>query len=132
MDRLKRLAIYLGGFVGPYGAQSLVVVVPDMAKTFAIPIDNAAIALSVYTMPFAFLMLVSTRLVRKLQPKMVVSTAFLVTAMAALACMFASNWHLFLFFYMLMGLANAFTLPVLQVMLQRIHSPRKVASLSVV
>ena len=124
MDRLKRLAIYLGGFVGPYGAQSLVVVVPDMAETFDIPIDDAAIALSVYTLPFACLMLVSTQLVRKLRPKLVVSTAFLVTAMAALACMFASSWYLFLFFYMLMGLVNAFTLPVLQVMLQRIHSAR--------
>lgn len=119
MDKLLRFSVYLGAFIGPFSAQSVAVILPDVAETFSISVDQSALAILVYLLPFATLMLVSSRLVRSVRPRRVITTAYAVTFLGALTCALTSSWTVFLVGFLTMALANAFTLPVLQVILKQ-------------
>lgn len=120
MNKFQRAAIYVGGLIGPFTGQSLAVILPDISKTFGISVATAATAVTCYMIPFATMMLVSTRLVRGVRPLRVILTAFTVIALAATVCMLSSNWYVFCAAFMVIGFANAFTTPVLQVMLKQL------------
>lgn len=128
MKKLQMMTIYLGGFIGPFAGQSIAVILPNVAQTFDISLEQAALTLSAYLFPFATVMLVSTRIVRRFPPRRVVLTAYSVTMFGAATCMFTPVWELFLVGFMLMGLANAFTLPVFQVMLRQLIPPGELGS----
>lgn len=116
--RLHLSAIYLGGFIGPFAAQSVAVVLPDVAETFSVTLEQSAVAMLVYLLPFATMMLVSTHVVRGLRPRTTIRCAYAVTCAGALTCMLTTSWAVFLTGFLVMGLANAFTLPVLQLVLK--------------
>ena len=115
--RLQRFTIYLGGFIGPFSAQSIAVILPDVADTFSISLSQSAIGMFVYLLPFSAMMLVSTHAVRKFRPRTIIRCAYVVTCIGALTCTLTSSWTVFLLGFLVMGLANAFTLPVLQLSL---------------
>lgn len=117
---MQRVALYLGGFMGPFAGQALGVILPEFATSFDITLSQASLTLSVYLLPFALVMLISTNLVRSQSPSRVVVVAFAVTLVAALVATLAPWWSLFLAAYAVMGIANAFTTPVLIVVLKRI------------
>lgn len=121
--RLQRTAIYIGGFLGPFAGQALGVILPEFGSSFGLSVPTASLTLTAYLLPFAVVMLFSTYLVRSLSPSRVILTAYAVTAVCALVLIFSPWWWLFLVAYSIMGIANAFTTPVLQIVLRRITPP---------
>lgn len=123
MKKLQLAAILVGGFVGPYTGQALAVVLPEFAETFGISVSQAAWTISAYLFPFSAMMLISGRLVRGVQPHKVVWAAYAVTLPMALLLLVTPSWPLFLLCYATIGVANAFTTPVLQNILREIAPP---------
>lgn len=117
--------LYLGGFIGPFAAQSMIAVIPDVAVTFDKTVGQASLAVTAYMVPFATLMLFSTALVRNLPSHRVVAIAYTTTTIGALVCALAGSWPLFIAGLITMSLSNAFTLPVLQIILRQVMPPEK-------
>ena len=124
-QKLQFAAILIGGFVGPFTGQALAVVLPEFAETFDITVSRAAATMSIYLFPFALMMLISGRLVRRFPPHRVVLTAYVVTLPMAVLLLFTPSWGLFAAAYATIGVANAFTTPVLQIMLRAITPTEK-------
>lgn len=124
----QRWAIYVGGFVGPFSGQALGVVLPEFGQSFGIGVSTASITLSAYLFPFAIVMLISTRLIARLSPSRVIMWAYAVTLAAAVVLVVTPWWWLFLVGYCIMGVANAFTTPVLQIVLKRITPSSEIGS----
>lgn len=107
-----------GGFIGPFQGQSLAVVLPEFAADFGITLRQASLTMTAFLVPFATAMLFSTYLVRNLEPAKVVRCAFGVIALAAVVLALTPKWWLFVVAFMAAALANAFTSPLLQVILK--------------
>ena len=120
MKKLQLAAILVGGFVGPFTGQALAVVLPEFAGTFDISVSQAAMTMTAYLLPFATMMLFSGRLTRKIHPHKVVQAAYVVTLPLALFLLVTPSWGLFLIAFATIGIANAFTTPVLQIMLREL------------
>lgn len=128
MKKFQMWAIYVGGFVGPFTGQALAVILPEFAETFGITLEQAALTITAYLFPFAMTMLISGRLVKSFPPHKVVLAAYGVTLPMALVLLFTPSWYLFLLCFAGIGIANAFTTPVLQVMLRELHPPGALGS----
>lgn len=126
--RLQMWTTYLGGFIGPFAGQSLAVILPAVAATFAISLEQAALTMTFYLVPFATVMLVSTRLVRSVRPRTVILAAYAVTVPAVAVVILTPQWWLFSVAFAVMGVANAFTLPVFQVMIRQIVPPDRLGA----
>lgn len=122
---MQTAAILVGGFVGPFTGQALAVVLPEFAATFGISVSQAAWTISAYLFPFSAMMLFSGRLVRGVRPHKVVWVAYAVTLPMALLLLVTPAWPLFLLCYSTIGVANAFTTPVLQNILRELVPQRE-------
>ncbi|WP_342318709.1 MFS transporter [Corynebacterium mayonis] len=120
INRLRYLCIMIGGFLGPFAGQSLAVVLPEFAADFGISLHLASLTMTAYLLPFAIMMLFSTYLVRQRSPSHVVRVAYAVIAVASVALVFSPVWWVFLVAYVLAALSNAFTAPLLQLVLRHI------------
>lgn len=118
-------AILLGGFVGPFTGQALAVILPEFADTFDVSVARAAATMAVYLYPFAAMLLISGRLVRNFRPDKVILVAYAVTLVMALLLLVTPSWSLFAVAYATIGIANAFTTPVLQNLLRAITPPER-------
>lgn len=107
-----------GGFIGPFQGQSIAVVLPEFAADFGITLRQASLTMTAFLMSFATAMLFSTYLVRNLQPAKVVRCAFGVIALAAVVLALTPKWWLFVVAFIAAALANAFTSPLLQLILK--------------
>lgn len=125
MKRSQQAAILVGGFLGPFTGQSLAVILPQFADSFGITLGQAALTMSFYLFPFATLMLFSSWLVRRLSPSKVVLTAYAVVFCAAVVLTVTPVWWLFLIAFAVAGSANAFTMPLLQIILKRTTPPEQ-------
>lgn len=123
MGRVRYLCIMIGGFLGPFAGQSLSVVLPEFAADFGISLRLASLTMTAYMLPFAFMMLVSTYLVRNLSPTRVVRVAYTTIACASVVLVLSPAWWAFLVAYIVAGIANAFTAPLLQLILRHISPP---------
>nr|WP_306428943.1 MFS transporter [Corynebacterium sp. 76QC2CO] len=121
------LPVYVGGFVGPFSAQATSAILPTVAATFGITVQQAGLAITVYLVPFAVLMLISARIVRGFEPRNVVNLAYVVTFLGALIALLSPWWPMFLVGLAIMGTANAFTMPLLQNILQAMVPPHQLA-----
>ncbi|QNE89020.1 MFS transporter [Corynebacterium incognita] len=119
-SHLQRLAIYIGGAAGPFSGQALTSVLENVSATFAIPVDAASLGITAYLAPFAVMMLFSSRLVQGRRLDRVVLAGYAVIVAAAVVLAFVGVWWWFLALYALMGVANAFTTPMLQSILKAI------------
>lgn len=118
LDRFRNFLIMAGGFIGPFQGQSIAVVLPEFAADFGITLRQASLTMTAFLVPFATAMLFSTYLVRNLEPAKVVRCAFGVIALAAIVLALTPKWWLFVVAFMAAALANAFTSPLLQLILK--------------
>ncbi len=58
-SRNATLALYVGGFMGPFGGAVLSVLVPELQESFHATRDAVAASIPAYLIPFAALQLVS-------------------------------------------------------------------------
>ena len=117
-QHLQTQMLYLGGLIGPMASQTLIAMVPDMAVTFGKTVQEASFVVTLYMIPFASLMLFSSALVRYTAPHTVIKWAYALTFIGSLICFLAPTWTMFLSGVLVMSVSNAFTLPILQIILR--------------
>jgi MFS family permease len=107
------LPLYVGAFLGPFGAGVLPVVIPQLRDAFDATTAEVALGVPAYLVPFAILQLVSGTLGERFGRRRAVRVAYLVYAVSSAAAAFAPGIGLFLVARALSGTANAFVTPLL-------------------
>jgi MFS family permease len=110
--RLRRVALYAGGFLGPFGGGMVTVLVPELRDAFSVPTATVSLALTAYLVPFAALQLVSGTLGERVGRARATRAAFAVYAVASLAAAATGAFAVFLAARAVQGAANAFTTPL--------------------
>jgi MFS family permease len=111
--RAGRIALYAGGFLGPFGGGVVTVLIPDLRDALNTTTAGAAASLTVYLIPFALLQLVSGTIGERLGLARTVRVAYVAYAIASLGVALTSTLAPFLALRGLQGAANAFTTPLL-------------------
>jgi MFS family permease len=105
--------LYLGAFLGPFGATLLSPGIPAIASDLDVSVEVIAASVSAYMTPFALLQLVLPAVTRRIDPRRLVRVAFATYASAAVLCAFSPTVAVFVVALALMGAANAFLSPLL-------------------
>ena len=113
MVALRRAALYLGAFLGPFGGGLTAAMLPELGAGFGVPTATASVSITAYLLPFAGVMLVSGTLGDRWGRGRTVVAGYALYVVASLACVLAVSWPVFLAGRALQGVANAFTTPVL-------------------
>ncbi|HEX6714581.1 MAG TPA: MFS transporter [Thermoleophilaceae bacterium] len=111
--RTGRIALYAGGFLGPFGGGVVTVLIPDLRDALHTTTGGAAATLTVYLIPFALLQLVSGTIGERIGLARTVRTAYVAYAIASAGVALTSTLAPFLVLRGLQGAANAFTTPLL-------------------
>jgi len=112
-ERLARTALYLGGFLGPFGGGVIVVLIPELQQTFDASAEAVTAGLTAYLLPFAALQLVSGTIGERLGRRRTIRWAFLAYAVTSFGVALTPSIVPFLVLRALQGAANAFTSPLL-------------------
>ena len=83
-SRNATIALYVGGFMGPFGGAVLGVLVPELQESFHATRDAVAASIPAYLIPFAALQLVSGTIGERLGVTRVVRTGFIAYAVGSL------------------------------------------------
>jgi MFS family permease len=110
---LRAAALYIGGLLGPLGGGVVSPVLPDIADSFHAELSLAGASLTVYSVVFAAVQLVSGTLGERYGRRRSVLIAYGAYLVASLLCAVAPTIGVFLVARALQGLANAFTTPLL-------------------
>lgn len=111
--RTGRVALYAGGFLGPFGGGVVTVLVPDLRHALHTTTAGAAAALTAYLVPFALLQLVSGTIGERIGLARTVRAAYVAYALASVGVALTGTLAPFLVLRGLQGSANAFTTPLL-------------------
>ena len=112
-ERLAHTALYLGGFLGPFGGGVIVVLIPELQRTFDASPEAVTAGLTAYLLPFAALQLVSGTIGERLGRRRTIRWAFLAYAVTSFGVALTPSIVPFLVLRALQGAANAFTSPLL-------------------
>jgi MFS family permease len=112
-ERVARAALYLGGFLGPFGGGVIVVLIPELQRAFHATAGEVTAGLTVYLLPFAGLQLVSGTIGERLGRSRTIRWAFLAYALTSFGVALTSSIGPFLVLRALQGASNAFTSPLL-------------------
>lgn len=110
---LQSAVIFTGGFLGPFAAGTSTVIFPEIGESFGISAQAASLAVVVYMVPFATLMLSSGWIGARFGISRVLRTAFAGFTVMSLVAAISPSWELFLVSLALCGAANAFLTPLL-------------------
>jgi MFS family permease len=110
---VRRVALYAGGFLGPFGGGVLTVLVPDLRAEFGVSTAVASAVIPAYIVPFAALQLVSGTLGERFGLARTVRLAYVGYAAVSLLAAVATGFGVLLVARALQGVANAFTTPLL-------------------
>jgi MFS family permease len=108
-----RIALYAGGFLGPFGGGVVTVLIPDLRDALHTTTGGAAAAITVYLIPFALLQLVSGTIGERMGLARTVRTGYVAYAAASVGVALTSTLAPFLVLRGLQGAANAFITPLL-------------------
>lgn len=110
---VRRLPLYVGGFMGPFGTIVIVPMFPELREQFDATSSQVSLGFSLYLIPFAVLLLVSGTLGERWGRRRTVRGTYLLYAVASLGCIVAPTLPLFIAARALQGVANAFITPLL-------------------
>lgn len=128
MKRLQLSTVYLGGFLGPFTSQSLVAVLTDVSSTFDITVQQTSLAITAYLLPFSLVMLAGPKLAERFSLRCIILVAYTYIAAGSLALIVIPQWWAFVIVFSSMGIANAFTTPLLQVVLRQLVPANRLAT----
>ena len=111
--RLQRGALYAGGFLGPFGAGVLTVLIPDLRTEFGVSTGVASLVIPAYIVPFAAVQLVSGTIGEHLGARRTTRVAYIAYAAVSVVAAFTTGFGVLLVMRALQGVANAFTTPLL-------------------
>ena len=113
MPGLRRLALYVGGFMGPFGTVIVVPMFPELREEFDRSASAVNLTFSLYLLPFALSLLVSGTLGERWGRRRTVRTTYLAYAAASAACVVAPTLEWLIAARAVQGMANAFITPLL-------------------
>jgi MFS family permease len=119
------LALYVGGFMGPFGGAVLGVLVPELQASFHATRDAVAASIPAYLIPFAALQLVSGTIGERLGVTRVVRTGFIAYAIGSLIAAAAPTLSVFVAARFVQGASNAFLTPLLLATLAELVPPER-------
>jgi MFS transporter, ACDE family, multidrug resistance protein len=108
-----RIALYVGGLLGPFGGGVVAAMLPELGGTYGVSPGLAAGSMTAYLLPFALVMLVSGNLGERWGVSRSIRWAYAGYAAAALLGALAPTFWAFQGARALQGAANAFTTPLL-------------------
>jgi MFS family permease len=111
--RLRAVALYAGGLLGPLGAGVVSPMLPELSGSFHVDVAAAGASLTAYFVPFAVLQLISGTIGERFGRRRSVLLAYGGYLVASLLCALAPTIGIFLAARALQGVANAFTSPLL-------------------
>ncbi len=111
--RLQRGALYAGGFLGPFGAGVLTVLIPDLRTEFGVSTGVASLVIPAYIVPFAAVQLVSGTIGEHLGARRTTRVAYIAYAAVSVVAALTTGFGVLLVMRALQGVANAFTTPLL-------------------
>ena len=117
--------LYVGGFMGPFGASIILPMFPELRETFNASSQAVSWGFTAYLLPFALLLLVSGTLGERWGRKKTVRGTYLLYTVASIICAIAPNLTVFLIARSFQGIANAFITPLLLAGLAEIVPPEK-------
>lgn len=112
-DRLRVTMAYAGGVLGPLGGGVVSPMMLQIGLSLHASTSEVATSLTTYFVAFAAAQLVSGTLGERWGRKRTVRTAYLVYAVGSVACALAPNLSVLLVMRAVLGVANAFTSPLL-------------------
>lgn len=112
MSSRPTLALYIGGFLGPFGGAVLAVLIPELRDAFDATTSEVALAIPAYLVPFATLMLVSGTIGERLGRRRVVRAGYVAYALFSVLAAVAPSLEVFMGARALQGAANAFLTPL--------------------
>ena len=110
---MRNLPLYLGGFMGPFGATLVLPMFPELRTSFRTSTETIGWTFTAYLLPFALLLLISGTLGEKWGRKRTVRSTYLLYAFSSMTCALAPNLQIFLLGRSFQGIANAFITPLL-------------------
>ncbi len=113
MKKRSTVALYVGGFLGPFGGGVTTSMLPEIGDDFAVTAQSASATLTAYLLPFAVLLLFSGTLGARWGQLRTVRIAYVVYVVASLAAVAAPTFEMLLAARAVQGSANAFTSPLL-------------------
>ena len=113
MRDAKRLAVYLGAFIGPLSGNAVLALVPTLKTEFAATAPDVLVSISFFMIPFAFFTLFSGTISDVYDRKKTVAAGFTVYAIGSLMCAASVDLNMFLLSRMVQGLGYGFVNPVL-------------------
>jgi len=122
-SRNATIALYVGGFMGPFGGAVLGVLVPELQESFHATRDAVAASIPAYLIPFAALQLVSGTIGERLGVTRVVRTGFIVYAVGSVIAAAAPTLTIFVAARVVQGASNAFLTPLLLATLAELVPP---------
>ncbi|MDD1769014.1 MAG: MFS transporter, partial [Methanomassiliicoccales archaeon] len=109
----KRLAVYLGAFIGPLSGNAVLALVPTLKGEFNATAPDVLVSISFFMIPFAFFTLFSGTISDVYDRKKTVAAGFAVYAIGSLLCAASVDLNMFLLSRMVQGLGYGFVNPVL-------------------
>ncbi len=122
-SRNATIALYVGGFMGPFGGAVLGVLVPELQASFHATRDAVAASIPAYLIPFAALQLVSGTIGERLGVTRVVRTGFIAYAVGSVIAAVAPTLTIFVAARFVQGASNAFLTPLLLATLAELVPP---------
>jgi MFS family permease len=112
-ERIARVALYLGGFLGPFGGGVIVVLIPELQAKFDASAAAVTAGITLYLLPFAALQLVSGTIGERLGQGRTIRWAYVCYALTSFGVAAATSIVPFLVLRAFQGGSNAFTSPLL-------------------
>ncbi|MBM4237058.1 MAG: MFS transporter, partial [Euryarchaeota archaeon] len=109
----KRLAVYLGSFIGPLSGNAVLALVPTLKTAFHASAPEVLVSISFFMIPFAFFTLFSGTISDVYDRKKTVLIGFVVYAVGSLMCALSWNLGFFLLSRTVQGLGYGFVSPVM-------------------
>lgn len=110
---LRRVALYLGGFLGPFGTVLIVPMFPELRAEYDASSSAVSLGFSLYMVPFAVALLFSGTMGERLGRRRTVRATYILYAVASLAAALAPSLAVFVGARAMQGVANAFITPLL-------------------
>ena len=99
--------LYVGGFMGPFGASIILPMFPELRETFNASSQAVSWGFTAYLLPFALLLLVSGTLGERWGRKKTVRGTYLLYTVASIICAIAPNLNVFLIATFSLGASNS-------------------------
>lgn len=125
--RLRNLIhLYMGAFLGPFGGNAVLAMIPTLSEAFDVDVGLVALSITVYMIPYVAMQLVSGRVSDVYDRRLTLVAGLGVYAVGSLLSLISPTIGFFLAARIVQGFGGAFIFPVIMAMLGDLVEPGQV------